>query len=91
MDRKVMCIAICVMISLGAALYITAQALESRIVHDLRSKKPDQHRDSEMRRAAVWCTQLAYLMGAVALLLILSCLCCRDVEFGSRHAKDDYD
>lgn len=88
-----MCIAICVMISLGAALYITAQALESRSRHDetQTSKKPNLRRDSEMARAAVWCTQLAYLMGAVALLLILSCLCCRDIEFGSRHAKDDYD
>jgi hypothetical protein len=90
-----MCIAICVMISVGAALYITAQALESRIIHDetQKSKNPasDQRRDSKMRRAAVWCTQLAYLMGAVALLLILSCMCCRDVEFGSHHAKDDYD
>lgn len=83
-----MCISICVMICLGAALYVTAQALESRSRADAPK---DQKRLADMRRAALWCTQLAYLMGAVALLLILCCLCCRDVEFGGRHIKDDYD
>lgn len=88
MDRKMMCISICVMICLGAVLYVTAQALESRMIAHPSDKKD---RDTDMRRAAVWCTQLAYLMGAVSLLLILCCLCCRDVDFGGRHIKDDYD
>lgn len=88
MDRKMMCISICVMICLGAALYVTAQALISRAGAHPSDKKD---RDTDMLRAAKWCEQLAYLMGAVALLLILCCLCCRDVEFGGRHAKDDYD
>ena len=86
-----MCIAICVMISLGAALYITAQALQSRLTYDEADVIKHKGRKADMKRAIMWCTQLAYLMGAVALLLILSCMCCRDVEFGSHHAKDDYD
>lgn len=83
-----MCISICVMICLGAALYVTAQALISRARAHHSDKKD---RDTDMHRAAVWCEQLAYLMGAVSLLLILCCLCCRDVDFGGRHIKDDYD
>lgn len=87
MDRKMMCISICILIVLGAVLYIVAQALESR---DMKHPGSKTH-DLAMRRAAIWCTQLSYLMGAVALLLILCCLCCRDVDFGSRHIKDDYE
>ena len=87
MDRKMMCVFICILIVLGAVLYIVAQALESYEEHHSPSK---QQMDAK-RRGAIWCTQLAYLMGAVALLLILCCLCCRDVDFGSRHIKDDYE
>jgi hypothetical protein len=91
MDRKMMCISICVMICLGAALYVTAQAIQTRLDADPTDVAKHKGRKDEMRRAIRWCTQLAYLMGAVALLLILCCLCCRDVEFGGRHIKDDYD
>lgn len=91
MDRKMMCISICVMICLGAALYVTAQALISRVGGDPTDVAKHKGREADMLRAAKWCEQLAYLMGAVALLLILCCLCCRDVEFGGRHIKDDYD
>lgn len=91
MDRKMMCISICVMICLGAALYVTAQALQSRLNMDEAAVTKHKGRKAEMKSAIRWCTELAYLMGAVALLLILCCLCCRDVEFGGRHIKDDYD
>ena len=91
MDRKMMCIAICIMICLGAALFITSQALKSRVAGDPDDVAKHKGRKMDMLRAAQWCEQLAYLMGAVALLLILCCLCCRDVEFGGQHIKDEYD
>lgn len=88
MDRKIMCIVICVMIGLGAALFIVGQALdvESKKVLDTKAKPEEKER---MQAAAKWCVNLSYLMGSVALLLTLCCMCCRDVSFGK--GKDDYD
>ena len=86
-----MCISICILIVLGAVLYIVAQALNTRITYDGADIAKHKGRKADMIKAIMWCTQLSYLMGAVALLLILCCLCCRDVEFGSHHEKDDYE
>lgn len=83
MDRKCMCIAICVLISVGAALFICGQAINSRLVGDDPNVKPvaKAGKAARMQRAVAWCMQLAQLMAVVAFLLILCCLCCKDVAF----------
>lgn len=86
-----MCISICIMICLGAALFVTAHALQTRLDADPTDVAKHKGRKAEMKSAIRWCTELAYLMGAVALLLILCCLCCRDVDFSGHHIKDEYD
>ena len=88
MDRKVMCIIICLMIGMGAALNIVGQALASEGTYP--PSKPRKDEMERMAKASLWCINLSYLMGAIALLLILCCLCCRDVSFG-KSGKDDYD
>lgn len=91
MDRKCMCIAICVMIVVGAALNICGQALDQELKIAQQAKVPNVKKMEELTRGSMWCINLSYLMGAVSLLLILCCLCCRDVDFGGKGSKDDYE
>lgn len=83
-----MCIVICVMIGLGAALNVAGQALDYEGKYHPSKAKADEL--VKMKKASLWCINLSYLMGGVALLLILCCLCCRDVAFG-KGGKDDYE
>jgi len=84
-----MCIVICVMIGLGGALNIVGQALAYEKLYP--PKTPGKQEMERMAKASLWCVNLSYLMGAVALLLILCCLCCRDVTFGKHGKDDDYE
>jgi hypothetical protein len=94
MHRKAMCTCICVMIALGAALYIAGQALEQELKV---GKKWTIRQQEELARGSMWCINLSKLFGVVAFLLILCCQCCRGVDFEgagggmSHHAVSDYE
>ena len=82
-----MCIVICVMIGLGAAINIVGQALAYEGKYP--PSKPGPNEMQRMAKASEWCINLSYLMGAISLLLILCCLCCNGVSFG-KATKDEY-
>ena len=86
-----MCMVICVMIGLGAVLNIVGQALDQELVIKTKGQPPSTPKEMRLLRGSQWCINLSYLMGAVALLLILCCLCCRDVDFGHGEKHDDYE
>lgn len=91
MDRKTMCMCICVMIALGAVLNVVGQGLDQdRVIREQKeaaAKTSLTKSDIRVMRAAAWCKNLSYLMGAVALLLILCCQCCQGVTFDGHHAS----
>ena len=88
-----MCMCICILIGLGAALYIASLGLVMDQPVDTKKPLPPSGVEAKrIQRAAVWCDGLAKLMGVVALLLILCCLCCKDVSFaGKSSSRSDYD
>lgn len=84
MDRKCMCMSICVMIALGAAFFVCGQAMTTRLANNPDDKKPPSaSKRARLQRATMWCMELAKLMAVVSFLLILCCLCCKDVSFAS--------
>lgn len=86
MDRKLLCIAIIFLIVFGVILNIIGQAFAYEKLYP--NPKTKAKETLAMQKAALWCTNLSYLMAGTALLCILCCLCCRDVEFGK--GKDEY-
>ena len=89
MDRKCMCIAVCVLIAAGSALFIVAAGIQTKLAPNPDDKKPPSAKErATLARTVAWCTQLSQLFGVVALLLILCCLCCQGVAF---KGKDSYD
>lgn len=95
MDRKAICMVVCVMIAVGGVLNIVGQALEQelKIKQDKNAKVPiTQDQMDRLIRGSQWCLNLSYLIGAVTLLLILCCLCCKGVSFGgSSGSASDYE
>jgi hypothetical protein len=94
MDRKSMCICICVMIALGAALFVAGQALDTEIQITLPKNPTMPSKELlAMQRSAGWCLNLAKLLGVVSFLLILCCLCCKDVAFNGagRSSRSGYE
>lgn len=70
-----MCSAVCALIVLCAALWISGLALRDRAAHN-GAKEQDK-----LTRASKWLMDLARLSGVVAFLLILCCYCCQGVSF----------
>lgn len=84
-----MCSAICVLIVVGAVLFVCAQGMQTKLGPDPDVKKaPGADETQRLAMGIMWCMNLSYLCGALAILLILCCLCCRDVEF--KGAKGAY-
>jgi hypothetical protein len=83
--------AICALIVLGSALFIAAQVLRGADQR-LDPKAPANTKEiARLQRAIVWCSQLAYLFGVVAFLLILSCQCCTGVAFAGHKSASSYE
>lgn len=80
MDRKAMCVAICVLIVLSALLWVLYLALG-----EAAGQNPADKKHVKLQRAAVWCKELALGFAVVSFLLVLCCHCCKGVEFDAPH------